>query len=49
MNNKLHHAGVGVWVGLGKCYQTLQGGWVENGHYRHDVIMQWPLTLVNVM
>jgi len=20
------------------------GGWVKNGHFRHDVFMQWPLT-----
>ena len=21
------------------------GGWVKNGHFRRDVIMQWPLYL----
>jgi len=43
MNNKLRHAGVGGWVGLRKCDRVWQSGWVKNGHFQHDVIMQWPL------
>jgi len=40
MNNKLRHAEVG---GSKERNQQWQGGWVKNGHFWRDVIMQWLL------
>ena len=48
MSNKLRRAGVVcVWVQWVGWFsdQAGQGGWVKNGHFRCDSIMQWPHTV----